>query len=227
MRWAVEAPLGSPAFVMRDFFEAALSFPTVLFSLLLVVLVVYWLSVLAGALDVDVLDADVELDVAVDGDGAEGLVGVLDSLGLTGVPVTVSVTMLVTVGWFVSLCGTALLDPGPIMFAVLLAAIAVGLLMTRALVRPLRRAFREDPSPTRADLVGRVCVVRTTRVDHRFGQAEVISPDGSSAVVQVRVAPGPDGEPLHAGTPALIYSYEADGEYFLISPVDADLDPRK
>lgn len=197
---------------MGEFVNAAVGFPTVVFTCLLVVVVGYWVLVLAGGADLDA-DADV------------GIAGVLAGLGLGGVPATVAASLLIAFGWFVSLVGTVLLGgPGLSVVAavVLVVALAGGWLGTRLLVPLLRRALPDTSGPSRADFVGRTCVVRTGRVDRHFGQAEVTSADGSSALVQVRQA-GTDA--LTAGTPALIYDFDADGEFFWIVPVDAALHP--
>jgi hypothetical protein len=77
------------------------------------------------------------------------------------------------------------------------------------------------PPPSRRDFVGRACVIRTGRVGPDFGQAEVHAADGSSALVQVRQsldeAAGP-GSVLRSGASALIYDYDAEGEFFRVMP---------
>lgn len=60
---------------MAELLAAALAFPTVVYTILLVVVVVYWLFVVLGALDIDMLDigdADGMLEGGADG-AAEGL----------------------------------------------------------------------------------------------------------------------------------------------------------
>ncbi|MFF7991581.1 hypothetical protein ACFZDG_17525 [Kitasatospora xanthocidica] len=144
--------------------------------------------------------------------------GVLDALGLGGVPVTVAVSLLVAVAWFVSLAGTVLTSRAPARGGVFAVALVASWAGTRVLVKPLRRLFPEDRPITRGDFVGRVCVIRTGRVTAGFGQAEVTAEDGSTATVQVRT-PTPESE-LKAGRTALIYDYDADGEHFLVAPFD-------
>jgi hypothetical protein len=87
---------------MGEFVDTALSFPAVLFSFLLVVVVGYWALVLLGGAGLDVLDAD-------DPTGAGHDAGRLAGLGLGGVPVTVAASPLIAIAWFMSLAGTALL----------------------------------------------------------------------------------------------------------------------
>jgi Ca2+-binding RTX toxin-like protein len=194
---------------MMGFVGASLGFPAVVFSFALVVVIGYWVLVLLGGLGIDVLDGD---------DGSD----LLDGLGLGGVPATVVLSLMIAVAWFVSLAGTVLLDradvPGPVLallaVAVLLVALLCAWAVARLVVLPLRRILRAGPEPSRADFVGRTCVVRTGRVATDFGQAEVAAADGSSAIVQVRQS---GSDPLTAGTTALIYDYDPDGEFFWVT----------
>ncbi len=191
---------------MGGFVEAALSFPTVLFTFLLAVVVLYWLVVLLGAADTDSL-----------GDEAFG------GLGLGGVPVTVAVSVLVAVAWFVSLAATVLLDPLGAPAAGLLAlggALVAGWAVTRLVVLGLRRLLPGGEEPSRRHLVGRTGVIRTQRVTATFGQAEVAAADGSTALVQVRQTGRDD---LRYGTTAVLYDFDADGEFFWVVPADVAL----
>jgi hypothetical protein len=191
---------------MGEFFQAALGFPAVLFTFLLAVLVGYWLLALFGAVDLD----------------EDGL-DLLPGLGFGGVPLTVVLSLVVLFGWFVSLVGSVLLaglGTGARLglgVVVLVIAIVLALLTTRILVTPLRKLFHVDPAASRVDFVGRTCVVRTGTVAIDFGQAEVVSPDGSTAVIQVRQTGHDD---LRAGNIALIYDYDTEGEFFWVAPVD-------
>ncbi|MEV7188166.1 hypothetical protein [Kitasatospora sp. NPDC093102] len=157
-------------------------------------------------------------DGGSDRHGAGHRTGVLDALGLGGVPVTVAVSLLVALAWFVSLAGTVLTSGAPARGGVFAVALVASWAGTRVLVRPLSRLFPQDRPATRGDFVGRVCVIRTGRVTADFGQAEVTAEDGSTATVQVRTAEPEPG--LTAGRTALIFDYDAEGEHFLVAPFD-------
>jgi hypothetical protein len=210
---------------LTEFLHVMFGFPTALFSFLLIVVVGYWVAVLVGAASADILDADADVDT---GDAAEvgGVAGWLAGAGLGGAPVTVVVSLLVAVAWFASLAGAVLIGrmrlATPVSVAasvaVLLLALGLAWLATRLLMLPLRRLAPAAPAPSRADFVGRTCVVRTGRVGLDFGQAEVTAADGSTAVIQVRQT-GADS--FRAGTSALIYDYDTAGEFFWVVPVDA------
>lgn len=84
---------------MEGFLQTALSFPTVLFSFLLILAIIYWGIVALGMVEIDVLDLDAES--VVDGAGqAEGLAALLAKLKLNGVPVTLVLTLLSFFAWF-------------------------------------------------------------------------------------------------------------------------------
>jgi hypothetical protein len=188
---------------MGGFFEAALSFPAVIFTPLLIVVVGYWIVVIAGGADPD-------------GDGGEAGGGALAFAGLGGVPTSVVMSLLIAFAWFAALAGGELLGAIPAGL-VLAAAVVAAWVLTRLAVLVVKRFVPTGAEPSRADFVGLTCVVRTGRVTATFGQAEVHSPDGSSAIVQVRQAGADD---LRAGTTALLYDFDPDGEFFWVVPTD-------
>lgn len=195
---------------MGEFLAAVLGFPTVLFSFPLVVVIGFWVVVLLGGTDPEILDGDDAVDS-----------GLSRAAGLAGVPATVGLSLMIALAWFASLAGNVLLPkvvPGAAgAVAVLLMALLVAVLGTRVLVAPLRRVFAEARAPSRADFVGRQCVIRTGSVSLDFGQAEATAADGSSAVIQVRQH-GDDA--LTAGSVALIYDYDPAGEFFWVTAFD-------
>lgn len=213
---------------MSEFFDTALSFPTVLFTFLLVVVAAYWLVVVLGGADIDLLDSDVDVDVDADGEPEGALAGLLASLGLHGVPITVSLSVIIVVAWFVSLVGTVLVgdrDGGAVivlLLGVLVVALVVAWTIARAIAVPLRRVFSAQKPDRRSDFVGKICTVRTAHVTGAYGQAEVRADDGSTATIQVRTQA--DDDTIVAGTRALVHGYEPAGEHFWISHVDASLD---
>ncbi|MGW8486131.1 hypothetical protein [Streptomyces sp. NPDC055886] len=213
---------------MEEFLNAATGFPAVIFGAALVVVVCFWLLVLAGAAGHDSFDGDLDTG----------------PVGFGGVPVSVSISLLVVFAWFGSLTGTVLLrqsDTGSATRAVLAVAVLAGSLLlawgaVRLLVHRFRRYFPAEPPPSRLDFVGSVCTIRTGSVTAVFGQAEVVSRDGSTAIVQVRRAasftspsrlsgPGAEEAPLVMGGSGLLYAYDEDGEFFWVAPYDAALDP--
>ncbi|MFF3554307.1 hypothetical protein ACWD4V_03640 [Streptomyces tsukubensis] len=185
---------------MDEFLRTVAAFPTLLFTAALVVVLGFWLLVLLGAVGHDGFDGDLDAS----------------ALGLGGVPVTVSASLFIALGWFLSLTGSVLLAAalGPL---VLMAALGGSWWLTRLIARPLATLFPDEPGPSRHDFIGLTCTIRTGRVDAGFGQAEVTARDGSTAVVQVRQS-AEDAYALSSGSSALLYAYDSAGEFFWVAP---------
>ncbi|MFD4030463.1 hypothetical protein ACFWVP_07970 [Streptomyces sp. NPDC058637] len=209
---------------MNEFLSAAIAFPAVPFGAALIVVVCFWLLVLAGAAGHDSFDTDLDADAA----------------GVAGVPVSVSVSLAVAISWFISLTGSILVVRSGVTgtarsllhVVVLAGALLIAWGAVRMLVRRFRRYFPAQPPPSRQDFLGQLCTIRTGSVTADFGQAEVAAADGSTAVVQVRRLERPtasgsgDVEDVFvAGSAGLLYAYDAEGEFFWVSPYDAALDP--
>ncbi|MFC8271865.1 hypothetical protein ACFUJR_04820 [Streptomyces sp. NPDC057271] len=128
---------------MDECLSAAVGFPTMLFGSALVVVLGFWLLVLSGVAHRGAFDSDVDAE----------------ALRLGGVPVAVSASLLVAVGWAVSLSGSVLLhrvdlpEAAASLLSVLLLFVApfVSWRATRCLVRRLAKFFPEEPGPSRPD----------------------------------------------------------------------------
>jgi hypothetical protein len=95
---------------MEDFLATVLSFPTVVYTTGLGLVLVYWLTVILGALDVDIfgVDGDLDLDVDVADGNAEGLSGltsILTVLRLRHAPLTVTFSVVTLAAWLFSYVG--------------------------------------------------------------------------------------------------------------------------
>ncbi len=212
---------------MSEFLTAILAFPTVLFTVPLGVVLVYWLLVLLGALDLEILDFGEVADAAdagsadglgTDGDaGDTGDTGVLDVLGLRGVPTTFALSILIFLAWLLCLAASQTLDIEGGLLGAGTALLSLGLAVPCAAlaVRPLRRLFHTDRAIENRSLVGKVCTVATLRVDERYGQAE-IADGGAGLLVQVRSTQPDNG--LRRGDQAIVYEYR--DEVFWVSPLD-------
>ncbi|MFI1831454.1 hypothetical protein ACH41E_34165 [Streptomyces sp. NPDC020412] len=193
---------------MDAFVAAAVGFPTLFLTAALVVVIGFWLLVLAGALEHDGFDVDIDAH----------------ALHLGGVPIAVSGSLLIAVAWFLSLTSGVLLfeaDEGgtdavlPLGFAALGWSLVGAWALVRLFVRPLAKLFPDEPGPSRQDFIGLTCTIRTGRVDGDFGQAEVTARDGSTALVQVRQT---DAYVLVSGSTGLLYAYDEAGEFFWVAP---------
>lgn len=183
---------------MDPFYQNVTSFPTLLFTILLLLCIFYWLLAVLGVVDLDFLDigtpdTDVDLDV---GDGVSStnlLGGLLLKLGLNGVPLPVVITLISLFGWFICYYTVHLLFgfiPGSLLkflvgIPVFAGTLFVSSLITALIIKPLRPIFKAANQQVEKVIVGQIAVVRTARVDKNFGEA-VVEDGGAGLIVKVR-----------------------------------------
>ncbi|WP_103500253.1 MULTISPECIES: hypothetical protein [unclassified Streptomyces] len=206
---------------MGEFVSAALDFPAVVFTFPLLVVIAYWLFAAVTGLAGEIFDADTT-DASDSGGAAGGFAGFMTALGLGGVPVTVVLSLVIAVAWFVCLVGTVLFDHTLVRFGFLLLALYIGWHVTWLLAKPLRRMLHTTSAGRNADFVGLVCEVRVGCAPGRFGQGLVTAADGGTALIDIR---SEEPEPIPAGSHALIYDYDAEADFFRVAPAGAAADP--
>ncbi|WAS90385.1 OB-fold-containig protein [Nannocystis punicea] len=241
---------------MDEFIAAIVSFPTVVFTVALLIVMGYWLLALVGGIGSDLLDgAAGKIDGAVDAmagkvdgaveamagkvDGAvegatgkiEGAVGKLEgvsggfsllaAMGFGKVPATLVISMLTLFAWALSTFATLMLrDYGvasvPVHVAIGFGAMVVAGMLSGLIARALGKAFKPHQPIRRSDLVGKLAVVTTGRVDERFGQAN-LQEDGANLIVDVRCAT-PNALARHMRV--VLVSYDAEARTYMVEPFE-------
>jgi hypothetical protein len=188
---------------------ASLQFPTVVFTIGLGIALLYWIFVVVGALDIDLLGGG-DLTGAAKGmgdmlgagkGGAEALKGQsshgdgdggwLDAIGLGVVPLTISLSVVLLAGWCGSLLVMTYAAPSlaslgrwlPLL--VLPGMLILAVLVAGVAVRPLGRVFRVTEGKSNRDYIGHTCTINTGHIDSGFGQA-TIEDGGTVLVISVR-----------------------------------------
>ena len=211
---------------MGDFMGAEAAAPTAIYTVLLGVVVIYWVLAMLGMVDIEHSGLDVDVGVHTHADGDASDIGHLASyvvaLGLNGVPFSVAVSLLVLVAWTVScLGGEWLLPLVPTMAlqmlagtALLVASAVIAIPITAVAIRPLRGLFVSHTAVSNAALVGQLCRVVTGVVNEKDGRAEVAR---RGASLNIRVwATTPNA--LKRGSQALIVEYdEAAARYLIVA----------
>lgn len=186
---------------MENFIANITSFPTAIYTVMLIVCVVLILLTIIGAADLDFDGLDVEidgLDVDADIDGnVEGatnvLTGFLVKNRLVGVPITISLTLLTCFGWLMSYYIVHFLVPfesGSIMRYLVGLPIFLGTLfasakLTGIAIGPIRRALKDADKEKEVIIIGQTAVVRSSKVDNSFGEA-TLDDGGAGLILKVR-----------------------------------------
>lgn len=204
--------------MVNELIEASLRFPVVVFTIGLGIALVYWLFVLLGALDIDLLgggDHGHDAGHDVDGDG------VFAKLGLGVVPITITISLIMLVGWVGSLLLMHYLGHvSGVKYALLPAMLIVGMLVTSVLVKPLAPVFRIREGKSNREYVGHTCTISTATADEQFGHASIEDAGGTTLDIPVRC----DGTAkLARGDKALIIEFDETRQAYLVEPVSSIL----
>ncbi len=167
---------------MMELITFAFSPINIVFTVLVILTMLYWLSVILGVFDVEMLDFDLPdeaLDAGdMDVDSGGMLRPVLQFFYIGEVPVMLLLSIIFLSMWIISMLGNYYLNPASsflIATPIYAGGFAASVFISRILGKPLKKMyalFNTDSNAPR-QVVGRICTVVTTSVGKNMGQAEV------------------------------------------------------
>lgn len=213
---------------MDPFYQNISSFPTLIFSFILAICLLYWLLAVFGIVDLDIinldgLDAGFELGSEVN--TANAIAGVMLKVGLHGVPVTIIISFLSLFGWLLSYYSVHFLSPfipqGLLYYlfglVVLIVTFWIAVLLTALMTKLLRPFFQKIEQQTTKHVLGQSATVRSSTVTHLAGEA-FFNDGGAGLILKVRAS---DGETFVKGDKVVLLEYrENDHIYHVISEQD-------
>ena len=218
---------------MSELLQAAVSPPNLVPTGLLVFVLLYWLTVIAGlvhvdSLDLDLADAGADLDAHAGahlhhGDaGADWLNHALAFFNLGRVPLMLFLGFVALPLW----AGSILLNyythnsSWLLGIAFLLPLLVGSLFLAKLLTAPFVRLFAvlEKDHDAGASPVGQVCTVLLPTSQERLGQAAVRISGGAPLRLNVRAASAAE---LRKGDTALVIDFDAVRRCYLIEPYEA------
>lgn len=209
---------------MEQLLEVASQFPTVIYSTVLGVVVVYWLIGMLGLVDLGLAgDADLELDVDCDIDvSVGGLTGFMLTFGLTGVPFTLVISIVALICWLISFYLQFYilnwLPDGWLYY--LMGSFAsfvifvISLPLTAIVIRPLKGMFKSVETTLSDHLVGNSATIVTGTVSETFGQARLFN-NGAEMLLDVRCDPE---HSLKKGDKVLLIEYLTEKYAYIVAP---------
>lgn len=206
------------------------------YTILLGMVVLYWLLYILGAVGEDLLDfagldldADVDVDIDADVDldvggvfGGGFLNAFLVFFHVGQVPVVLILSVFIVCMWTISMVATRLLGNAASVVAAMLVVPVVfaGLMATKALVMPfapfLKKVF--DQSSDKVEIIGKTCVICSLEASESHGQAE-FTMDGAPLLLNVKTK---EGETLKQGEEAIVYGFDKEKNIYLISGFNAN-----
>ena len=232
---------------MFEFLQLCFSPINIIFTTLLGGVFLYWTMFLVGAVGLDLFDIDADVDVNVDvdadvgapdvgsahggghdahlhGHGSSGFVSVLRFFNVGDVPLMILVSALVGTMWAVSILSCHYFNPQKSLLGAILwfvPNLLISLLFTKIVTSPFRYLFGKAnlgiQAPTR--IVGKTCVITTSEVTPKFGQAR-IEQEGAPITLNVRCSADVT---LHKGDEAVVTEHDTDTDTYFVYPFDLEV----
>jgi len=208
---------------MIEFFNECILPVNLPVTILLGLVLAYWLMVIVGVFGMDMIDFDLDGDFGLEG----GIEADVDAGSLVGdffrfmhmgdVPVMIVVSFFVVSMWIVTIITNHYFNTDfswLITGFLIIPNLIVSLLATKLVVMPFATMFRHenDIELDRQEMIGRVGLVTTSEITDVFGQIEVAH-DGPPVALNARTTPG---QPLAQGDAAKIISYNAANDTYLV-----------
>lgn len=208
-----------------EFFKELVTLVNLPVTIMMGLVILYWLMVILGVLGMDAIDFDLGVDADLDLDLDPGLdaehVGAfgesLTFLHLGEVPAMIVGSILVFFMWILTVLSNHYLNTGDSLLLGLVFAlpnVIISVVVTKGFLWPFLNVFKNDQTmtETRENMIGVTGVVMTSEVTEKFGQIE-IQIDGPPIVINVRTD---NGEKLAKGDNAKIVAFNSANDTFTV-----------
>jgi hypothetical protein len=177
---------------MSELWVTLSSYPTSVYTVILGVLLVFWVFAVLGAIDIDLFSFDLDVDIDADVD-LPGFIGLMHTLGFAGVPLTIVLSILIFLAWvftYIIAVNVLPLVPTAVLkilvgTVTLVGSFLLAIPITSKLVSPLRKLAVINHAKSNKDYVGFACKVTSLEVDDDFGQG-FIETGGAGLNVRIR-----------------------------------------
>lgn len=230
---------------MNTFIDSVFSPENIIATTLLCIIIVYWLIVLIGAIDMDFLDFDLDIDtpdidvdmpdveigspdVEVDADidaqpsvsseGVPVMHSILSFFNIGKMPFMVYLTFLILPLWLITVNINHYLGNHSFLLSlgIFVPTLIVSLFIAKYLTWPFVKIFQKlDESNKPVEIVGKICKLVLPASKEQIGQAE-INIKGSSILIYVKTYKNP----LEKGKTALVIQQHQSKDYYIVEPYE-------
>ncbi len=214
---------------MRELLDAAIAAQNSIPTALLGLVMIYWLTVMLGALDFEFLDFDIDTDIDTDVDvdvdaSADSQVGIswfnsiMVFFNLSRVPFMIFLTALALPIWVICILTNYYLGITTFVggLITLIPAFIIGLFLAKFITFPFVKLFEhlEKDDKESKSAVGKICITSTEVSENKIGQAKV---DTSGSPLLLNIVT-PAGITMKNGDSALVIEYLKDRNIYLVEP---------
>ncbi|MDB6174749.1 MAG: hypothetical protein JWL59_4060 [Chthoniobacteraceae bacterium] len=209
---------------MHEVFLEAITFVNLPFTVLLGLIVLYWVMVVIGALDSTFgsefdghLESGTESSSDHDANHDGWISGLAHFINLGDVPLMVVMSVITLSLWTGSLIANRYVTGHQTLLALacLIPNLLISIVVTRYITLPLKPLFRmlrrneDDAVP----IVGQPCRILTSQVTGTFGQAEITT-QGAPLLINVRTL---DGSCLPKGAIAIVVREDRERDFYFVT----------
>ena len=191
---------------VKELWEQAILSYNLPLTILLGLMVLFWIFTMLGAVGTDALDFSAD----VDGDLGDVPAAMLRVVNAGLIPVTVVLSILILVMWVTAMVLNFYFNPGQSWLLALgyfFASFIFGVIGTKILTQPLVPLMKRlKATETVAPVIGQIGVVRSMGMDSTYGQVEVERADGAPAIINAKL--GEDSPGITRGTQVAILSMD-------------------
>lgn len=208
---------------MEDLLEAIVWGGNVIPTALLIFVLIYWLIVLLGLVDIDSFDIDIDIDMEADlhGGGSVGWLNhVLYFFNLGQVPLMLFLSFLALSMWLLAIISTEYLvfNSEILSYILLIPNFIISLFVAKLFTQPFVKLFTvlENHVDDNTEVIGKICKVILNTTDEKMGQAKV---EGNGSVVLLNIKTR-KGTTLNKGETGLVIDYIPEKSYYIIEPYE-------
>ncbi len=225
---------------MKETLDAAFSLLNIIPTTLLILILIYWLTVIVGVFNIDSfdidtdvdIDADVDVDIDADldvdadtdvdlnaGDSLIWLNSALSFFNLGKIPLMIILSFFVITMWVISILANYYLNNTSILLSIiyLIPNIVISAFITKFLSTPFVKIFAkaENHIEKNKKLRGKICTVTLAATHDKMGQA-VINDSGDTYTINILATE--EKFSLQKGDTCLVIDYIAERKIYLIEP---------
>ncbi|MDQ3191870.1 MAG: DUF1449 family protein [Bacteroidota bacterium] len=200
---------------MKELFDLSFSLVNIIPTTLLSFVIVYWIAVIFGAMDISFMDFDIDLNGEA-GDSISWFNSALAFFNLGRVPIMVFLSFFALPFWIISVIFNGLFGNVWIVlsFLFLIPSIIASLFVSKFATYPFVKLFAhlEKDFDSNDEMVGKVCTLMLPLKEKLLGQANV-NIEGSQYLLNVKTE---SGQSLERGSSALIIEYRKNEKLYIV-----------
>ncbi|MBK0402600.1 hypothetical protein I5M27_06360 [Adhaeribacter sp. BT258] len=213
---------------MTELLQAAVAPANIIPTTLLVFILIYWVSVIVGLLDLNSFHFEIGKEIHIDTHfdahqdfSVAWLNSILAFFNLGRIPFMVFMSFLILPFWVLAILTVhyGVFLPSGIAFLMLIPNLIASLFIAKILTTPFVKMFAalEKEHDSSVTIIGKVCTVLLPATPTELGQAAVKT-EGAPLILNVKTTKGAS---LQKGETGLVIDFNADNKIYLIEPFES------